>query len=35
MIATNLPPTVPWNEYTDPGATGAGPYFYRIEGREP
>ena len=35
MIATNLPPSAPWNEYTDPGATGAGPYFYRIEGREP
>ena len=35
VIATNLPPTAPWNEYTDPGATGAGPYFYRIEGRDP
>ena len=35
VIATNLPPTAPWNEYADPGATGAGPYFYRIEGREP
>ncbi len=35
LIATNLPPTAPWNEYTDPGASGPGPFFYRIEGREP
>ncbi|MFO1489912.1 MAG: choice-of-anchor Q domain-containing protein [Kiritimatiellia bacterium] len=35
LIATNLPATAPWNEYTDPDATGSGPYFYRIEGRAP
>ena len=34
VIATNLPPTAPWNEYTDPDAIGPGPFYYRIEGRE-
>ncbi len=30
-LSANLPATAPLNQYTDSGATGTGPYFYRIQ----
>lgn len=34
-IAQDLEATPPWNTYTDLSATEAGPYYYRIEVRQP
>lgn len=30
-LATGISATAPENQFTDPGATGAGPYFYRVQ----